>query len=255
MSMDSINIILPAFVAGTLIIATHVPLGLEVIRRGIIFIDLAVAQIAGLGVIVASLYFHSEEYPIITQVMAFVFAISAAYGFRLCERHLPKLQEPIIGSVYVFSSSLALLLLANHPHGAEEVENLLSGQLLWVSWQQIIMTAIAYALLMPAIFKKQLLQKYFYFIFAIAITVAVQLAGVYLVFASLVLPAIGGAIYAKGNRLVFGYAISVCSLVAGLLVSLLTDLPTGPVLVCSLFGSVLLFASATIFMNLRQKLP
>ena len=238
MSLESISIILPAFVAGLLIIATHVPLGLEVLKRGIIFIDLAVAQIAGLGVIVASLYFHSEEYSIITQIMAFIFAISSAYGFKLCEKHLPKLQEAIIGSVYVFASSLALLLLANHPHGAEEVENLLSGQLLWVGWQQIIMTAIAYALLLAVIFNKKLLTKYFYFIFAVAITVSVQLAGVYLVFASLILPAIGASIYANGNKLAFGYGISVLSLIAGLLISLVSDLPTGPVLVCTLFGFI-----------------
>lgn len=238
MSLESINIIFPAFVAGLLIIATHVPLGLEVLKRGIIFIDLAVAQIAGLGVIVASIYFHVEEYPIVTQVMAFLFAISAAYGFKLCEKHMPKLQEATIGSVYVFASSLALLLLANHPHGSEEIENLLSGQLLWVSWKNILMTAIAYALLLAVIFNKKLLQKYFYFIFAIAITVSVQLAGVYLVFASLILPAIGAAIYAKSNRLVFGYVVSTCSLVAGLLFSLAMDLPTGPMLVCTLFFSL-----------------
>jgi zinc/manganese transport system permease protein len=244
MSLDSINIILPAFVAGLLIIATHVPLGLEVLKRGILFIDLAVAQIAGLGVIVASIYFHSDEYPIITQVMAFLFAISAAYGFRFCEKHLPKLQEAIIGSVYVFSSSLALLLLANHPHGAEEVENLLSGQLLWASWQQIIITAIAYALLLAVIFNKRLLTKYFYFIFAIAITVSVQLAGVYLVFASLILPAIGAEIYAKGTKVIFGYAVSVLSLIVGLIISLFGDLPTGPVLVCTLFCFVITFIFA-----------
>lgn len=243
MNLESINIILPAFVAGLLIIATHVPLGLEVMKRGIIFIDLAVAQIAGLGVIVASLYFHSEEYPATTQIMAFIFAISAAYGFRMCEKHLPKLQEPIIGSLYVFSSSLALLLLANHPHGAEEVENLLSGQLLWVSWQKILITAIVYALLLTAIFRKHLLQRYFYFIFAIAITVSVQLAGVYLVFASLILPAIGAAIYAKGSKIVFGYTISVLSLIFGLIISLISDLPTGPVLVCMLFIMIGVFSS------------
>lgn len=245
MSWESINIILPAFVAGLLIIVTHVPLGLEVLKRGIIFIDLAVAQIAGLGVIVASIYFHSDEYPVITQVMAFLFAISAAYGFRVCEKHLPKLQEPIIGSVYVFASSLALLLLANHPHGAEEVENLLSGQLLWVGWQQIVMAAIAYALLLAVIFKKKLLTQYFYFIFAIAITVSVQLAGVYLVFASLILPAIGAAICTKGNKVIFGYAVSVLSLVVGLIISLLSDLPTGPVLVCTLFCFIAIFISKT----------
>jgi len=235
MNLDGVIIILPAFVAGLLIIATHVPLGLEVLKRGIIFIDLAVAQVAGLGVIVAGLYFHSEEYPIVTQIMAFIFAISAAYGFKLCEKHMPKLQEAIIGSAYVFASSLALLLMANHPHGAEEVENLLSGQLLWASWSQIVLTAIIYALLWIVIFNKDLLHKYFYFIFAIAITMSVQLAGVYLVFASLILPAIGAVIYEKGNKIMFGYVVSTVSLIVGLVVSLLSDLPTGPALVCVLF--------------------
>ena len=91
-SLDGIYILLPAFLAGFLIVSTQVPLGLDVMKRGIIFIDLAVAQIAGLGVIVASLYFHSEENLIITQLMAFLFAISAAYGFMLFEKYTPKPQ-------------------------------------------------------------------------------------------------------------------------------------------------------------------
>tara|TARA_B100000029_G_scaffold389840_1_gene386310 strand:+ start:1611 stop:2390 length:780 start_codon:yes stop_codon:yes gene_type:complete len=238
-SLDGIYILLPAFLAGFLIVCTHVPLGLEVMKRGIIFIDLALAQIAGLGVIVASLYFHSEENLIITQLMAFLFAISAAYGFMLFEKYTPKLQEAIIGSVYVFSSSLALLLLANHPHGAEEVQNLLSGQLLWISWQQIVMAAIAYILLIPAIFTKKVINRYFFFIFALTITISVQLSGVFFVFASLILPAIGAAFYK--NKLVFGYSISIISLIIGLVVSLATDWPTGPILVCILFVIVTLF--------------
>jgi len=235
MGIESLQIIFPAFVAGLLIIATHVPLGIEVLKRGIIFIDLAVAQIAGLGVIVACLYFHGEEHIFLTQIMAFIFAISSAYGFKLCEKHLPKLQEPIIGSIYVFASSLALLMLANHPHGAEEVQNLLSGQLLWVTWQQIGITALIYTLLLYVILKNNLLKRYFYIIFAIAITISVQLVGVYLVFASLILPALATAIIKNKNKLIPAYAIAVISLICGLLLSVIADLPTGPTLVCVLF--------------------
>jgi zinc/manganese transport system permease protein len=251
MSLEAISIILPAFCAGLLIIATHVPLGIEVMKRGIIFIDLAVAQIAGLGVIVATLFFHVEEYPFITQIMAFIFAISSAYGFKLCEKYLPDVQEAIIGSVYVFASSAALLLLANHPHGAEEVENLLSGQLLWVSWKNIVTSMLVYGLLCLLIFKKNILKKYFYFIFAIAITVSVQLAGVYLVFASLILPAIFVTIGGIKSKVLIGYIVSVLSLIMGLVISLVTDFPTGPVLVCVLF--LLTTLLSVIFYVLKKK--
>lgn len=252
MNVEVINIILPAFVAGLLIIATHVPLGLEVMKRGIIFIDLAVAQIAGLGVVVASLYFHSQEDVVLTQIMAFLFAISAAYSFKICEKYFPHLQESIIGSAYVFASSLTLILLAKNPHGADQVQNLLSGQLLWVSWNHIVITASIYAILLVAIFNKKLLTKYFYIIFAITITLSVQLAGVYLVFASLILPAIGATIYKKPNKLSLGYGLSLISLVAGLIISLITDLPTGPILVCTLFIIVIIFSLWACFIQTKN---
>lgn len=230
------GVMLPALIAGILIVLTHVPLGLEVLKRGIIFIDLAIAQIAGLAVVIAKLYIHTEAYSLAAQMLAFSSALAAGYGFKLCEAHFPEWQEPIIGAVYVFASSLALVLLARDPHGAEAIEHLLSGQLLWVSWQQIAVTAGIYIMVLVTIFHAKLLQSYFYFIFAIAITLSVQLAGVFLVFACLILPALGAMIYMKNNYLQFGYITSLAALVCGIGVSYIGDIPAGPVIVCMLFS-------------------
>ena len=246
--MENLNILLPAFVAGLLVASTHVPLGLEVLRRGIIFIDLAVAQIAGLGVVITKIAFH-EDHNLITQLLAFLFALSAAYGFILTEKYLPKLQEAIIGSSFIVASSLALLLLANHPHGGEEVEAMLAGQILWVSWQQIIITAIVYIPLLVLWFTNRINQHYFYFIFAIAITISVQLVGVYLVFANLILPALGAVRYPQ--KLKAGYAIAFFALLLGLCLSLFTDLPTGPMLVCTLVIASLLWTVSKSSKRLR----
>ncbi len=234
MTIDSFMIMLPAFIAGLLIITTHVPLGTEVLKRGIIFIDLAIAQIAGLGVITATLYFHTQHLPFITQLVAFGFACCAAFGFKLCETYFPKLQEAIIGSTYVFASSMALLILANHSHGLEEVETLLAGQLLWVSWQNIIATTIIYLGLLIVIANKTLLTRHFHLVFALTITISVQLAGVFFVFASLILPALAAALCHKNSTPIFAYCLAFMSLLLGLIISLITDLPTGPTLVCTL---------------------
>lgn len=237
MSIDTLTILLPAFVTGLLVFATHVPLGIEVLKRGIIFIDLAIAQIAALGVIVAGLVMH--EAPLyMEQSLALIFALLGAWFFQYIEKRLPEQQEAIIGASFIVASSLAILLVANNPHGGEEIEAMLAGQILWVSWQQIIIAAALYTLVLMLWFKGRGTQ-WFYYLFAITVTVSVQLVGVYLVFASLILPALG-TLYCKHKRLPKAYILSSLSLIIGLLISSFTDFPTGSVLVCVLAISAII---------------
>jgi zinc/manganese transport system permease protein len=229
-----IEIILPAIIAGLIVSATHVPLGIEVLKRGIIFIDLAIAQIAGLGIIIARLYFHSEHEhnSLISpeQTTALVFAISAALFFMFIERKAKDIQEAIIGCSFIVASSLALLLLADHPHGGEEIESILAGQILWASWNSLIFAGIAYAAVLFVWFYFRDKAKIFYPLFAICITFSVQIVGVYLVFASLIFPAL--AVYKIKNRKLFwAYLVSVIAYTGGITLSYQLDYPASPVIV------------------------
>src|SRR5436853_6142557 len=112
----TVGLLLPAMIAGLLVTATHVPLGMQVIGRGIVFIDLAIAQIAGLGVILAD-SLGWEPQGAAMQVAALSAALSSALFLTWTERRWPEVQEAIIGVTFVLASSAALLLLAGNPHG------------------------------------------------------------------------------------------------------------------------------------------
>ncbi len=225
------GLIAPALAAGLLVAATHVPLGREVLKRGIIFLDLAVAQIAGLGAVAASVLFGWQGWS--QQAAAFVCALAAAMGFSRLERKNQTVQEAFIGCSFVMAASLAILLFAGDPHGGEEVSNLMAGQILWVRWPQIAAAAFVYVpalavlLLLP-----DLARRHFYLLFAACITVSVQMVGVYLVFASLILPAMASSRFHGRRGLACGYGIAAAAVAGGLAVSVLTDLPSGPVMVC-----------------------
>ncbi len=214
-----------------MIALTHAPLGIEVLKRGIIFIDLAIAQIAGLGVVIASLLW-SEPSWWAAQSLALLCALAAASAFSLVERRWPSQQEAIIGCGFVLAASMALLLLADRPHGGEEVQHLLSGQILFVTWQDVLVHAPIYALILalwfiwPQRFRRGV---WFYAVFAAAITSSVQLVGVYVVFASLILPALAAAGTRNEQRTAWG--CGVASVLIGILASSLIDSPAGPVIV------------------------
>lgn len=235
-----LGLIAPAFAAGIIVSAIHVPLGQEVLRRGIIFIDLAIAQIAALGVVVAKTVFHIEDglWPF---TLALAFALGGSFLFAWLEKKTPKHQEAFIGCAFVTSASIILMILASDPHGGEEVEGLLAGQILWVGWNQIGYTATIYAAALAAWFRfPQWRRILFYGLFPVVVTLSVQLVGVYLVFASLIMPALGAAKIKKGLQLAGGYAIALLAMSAGLAVSIISDLPAGPVLVCTLAATGLI---------------
>ena len=231
--LEAFEIVLPAAVAGCMIALIHSVLGIEVLRRGIIFIDLAIAQIAGLCVVLTALWLHEPSW-FETQVSAGVAALAAAGFFRWVERCLPREQEAIIGSCFVLAASAVLLALANHPQGGEEIQHILSGQILFISWSEILAFLPLYvgAYVVWWCLPRVRAGLGFFVLFALIVTASVQLVGVYVVFASLILPALAvNTIRARKTVIAIGAAI--LAVIAGTMVSALHDLPAGPILVFS----------------------
>ena len=232
--MESLNwsILGPAVVAGLLVLSTHVPLGQEVLKRGIIFIDLAIAQIAGLGVLAAGVL-GWEDNMWAVQVSAVSAALLASAGLSWSEKLWPRLQEPLIGILFVLAATASILLLAENPHGAENMKDLLVGQILWSTWHSLVHMTVLYAILLSVWFKwhSRIGHRGFYVIFAFAVTASVQFVGVYLVFASLIIPALSTRRLHGKKRLLAGYAVGAAAYVTGIVLSALFDLPTGAVTV------------------------
>jgi zinc/manganese transport system permease protein len=225
-------IVLPAFVAGLLVLATHIPLGAQVLKRGIVFIDLAIAQIAALGVIVAGASgLDPHGWPV--QFAAGVAAVLGALLLTWTEKRWPEVQEAQIGVLFILAASASLLLVAHNPHGGEQVQDLLAGQILWVSFPQLLMPAIGAALILAILyfFNDRLARLGFYLVFALAVTASVQLVGVYLVFASLIVPSLAVRHYLPRHKLVVAYLIGVFGYACGLVLSVLIDLPSGALIV------------------------
>ncbi len=236
------SILGPAFLAGLLITATHVPLGQRVLQRGIIFLDLAVAQIAGLGVIAASSFdWTPGSWQV--QLVAISTAILGVLLLNYTEKRWPDIQEALIGSLFVLASSGSVLLLSANPHGGEQLKELLFGQILWVSYEQIIPIFVLYTLILAIWFRlaSHISSLGFYLLFALTITASVQLVGVYLVFASLILPALAVRNLSK-FALAYGYIIGATGYIFGLMFAAILDLPAGAMIVCSL-ALVALFMS------------
>jgi zinc/manganese transport system permease protein len=226
----------PALIAGLLVLATHVPLGMEVLDRGIVFIDLAIAQIAGLGVIVA-MALGLPEGGVWTQAAAVIAALLGALLLTWTERRVAQSQEALIGVLFVLASCVSIVLLASNPHGGEHLKDLLVGQILWVNTTQLTWLAAVTAVLLVAIrlhAAERLGRFGFYGIFAVAVTASVQLVGVYLVFSSLIVPALATRSGQGRMRLVAGYALGAIGYALGLALSAVFDLPSGAIVVCAL---------------------
>jgi len=247
-------ILLPAFVLSVLIAMTHAYLGLHVLARGIIFVDLALAQVAALGASLAFLFGQDAHGPA-AQLYALGAALAAAAGFAWLRRIPDKTtREVAIGCVYVVATALATVILSRSSQGMEELKAMLNGSILWAQWSEIAQVAVIYAVLVAvhAVFGKRFhalsfsqtrKQKsalgwefLFFASFAVTITVAVNLAGVLMVFAFLIIPAFSAALLAKTFRwrLLIAWGLSVAGALAGLAASYAADLPTGATVVCAL---------------------
>jgi zinc/manganese transport system permease protein len=230
--MSEISILWPALVAGLLVAATHVPLGIQVLDRGIVFIDLAVAQIAALGVVGAGVL-GLEPHGAGVQAAAFGAALAGALVLNWTDRRWPEVQEAVIGVAFIVAANAAILLLASNPLGAEHLKDLVAGQILWVSPVQAgaaALATLAILLLWKVLAKREAV---FYLVFACAVTVSVQLVGIYLVFTTLIVPALATRAIRRW-RLAAAYALAALGYAAGLALSLATDLPAGPLVVCTM---------------------
>lgn len=245
LSALDLSIVLPALFAGLLVTATHVPLGMQVLRRGIVFVDLAIAQIAGVGVMAADwLGFEPEGWAV--QVSALIAALIGAVLLTWSEKRWPEVQEATIGVVFILAASAAILFLAGNPHGGEHLKDLLVGQILWVSGRNLAGTGLLYAIILTVWFglgEIRLGRVGFYLLFACAVTASVQLVGLYLVFATLIIPALGTRRLNK-TRLLTGYCLGAAGYAIGLVISAQFDLPSGAVIVWAMAAIAILFYAA-----------
>ncbi len=236
MDATLLSILLPAMAAGLLVLASHVVMGRQVLSRGIIFIDLALAQVAALGAVLAHTQHELAHLPGMTWLLPALFALAGAGVIALLERHFKSELEALIGCLYVLSAVAAMLVLAQDPHGGELLKQLLSGQILWTDWHSLRLPALVTALVLGLLLWRPALLRgpAFYPLFALVITFSVQLVGVYLVFSSLILPAL--AVHRLSGRRALGwaYVTGVLGYASGLWLSAGGDLPSGATIVCTL---------------------
>ncbi|HET7731838.1 MAG TPA: metal ABC transporter permease [Usitatibacter sp.] len=240
-----LSIVLPALAAGLLVTATHVPLGMQVLARGIVFIDLAIAQIAGCGVLLADrLGFEAEGFAV--QASALGAALAGALLLTWTERAWPEVQEAVIGVVFVLAATGGVLMLAGNAHGSEHLRDLLVGQILWAQPSRLLWAAAVYGVLLAVWFgaRERIGRTGFYVLFALAVTISVQLVGLYLVFATLIVPPLATRRMQRG-RLAAAWGIGAAGYAAGLVLSTLTDAPGGAIIVWTLCAAGLAWYLAT----------
>jgi len=266
--MDAGLILLPASILCLLMIVTHTYLGLHVLARGIIFVDLALAQVAALGMSIAFLL-GEEAHGFTAQLYAFAATLFVAFAFAHL-RFIPSktAREVAIGCVYVVSTALSIMILSRSSQGMEALKSMFNGNILWTSWDEIIVVALVYAVLalLHGIYRKRfhalsfsegdedkssfLWEFLFFASFAVVITLAVNLAGILLVFALLIIPAFSASIISATFviRLGLGWLLAIVGVLIGLRLSYSADLPVGATVV-SVLGILPLVAVAIMFIK------
>ncbi len=237
--MSELDLLLPPLAAGLLALLSHVPLGRQVLRRGIVFIDLAIAQVAGLGVLIGQHALHHRPggapgwtLPMMAGGAALLGAALVAWLSRLW----PERQEALIGLLYVGAASYAVLQVSTDPHGAHKLASLLSGDVLWTTWPALWPLALATLLFGLALALRPALLDSgyaFYLSFALLISLSLPLLGLYLVFATLIVPALV-AQRSRRRPVPTALAVGAASYGFGLLLSWHRDWPSGPSVVLAL---------------------
>ena len=277
--MDLLTLWLWPLIALIALPAILVYFGLHVVGRGIIFVDLALAQIAALGIATAILLGADPEHSALPYALAIGFTLAGAALFSLTRfRHQRVPQEAIIGIIYIVAAAASTLVLSRTAAGDEAIQNLLVGNLLLVSRAEVLRTLGLFAVVGAFHFalrrrfhlisfdpeeaerrgmSLRLWDFLFYATFGLVVTSFVRIAGVYLVFSYLIVPAVCGALLSAriGVRLAIGWTVALTAGVAGLLLSTewqSMDLPTGPTIVC-IFGALLILSGAIAWaMNRRR---
>jgi zinc/manganese transport system permease protein len=255
-----IDLMIPPIVAALVILSLHAYLGLHILAREVIFVDLAFAQIAALGTTVGLLLGIEVGTPLsVLGAIGFTFVGAALFSFtRMDDSPVP--QEAIIGIVYVVASAAVILVAGFTAEGAEHIKETLTGALIWIDWPTILkmgavylavgvfhwvvrhkMLAVSFS---PERVKRLRLWDFlFYVSFGVAISFSVDVAGVLMVFSSLVIPGVAAFLFTNrfGVALILAWTAGAIAVVGGIAASFAWDVATGPLLVCS-FGAVLLLA-------------
>jgi len=266
--MTAIQILLPAFVASLILTGIHAYLGVHVVERGVIFVDLSLAQIAALGMTVAYLAgfdVHTSA-PAYLFSLAFTFVGAAIFALTRTHRKTRIPQEAIIGIVYAVSAALAILLMSKATQETEHLKEMLVGNILSVTWFDIGKTAVLYALVgvFHFVFRRKFLlismdepeaerqrvnvrfwDFLFYMSFGFVVTSSVAIAGVLLVFCFLIVPSVAAMLFSErlGVRLAIGWTMGAVVSAGGVALSFLLDLPTGATIVATFGAALLLLAS------------
>ena len=264
------ELLLPGAVLCALMLVTHTYFGLHVLARGIIFVDLALAQVAVLGASFAFMLGY-DTHGNMAHTFAFGAALLAGAAFAGLRRIADKVtREVAIGCVYVVATAMTIVILSRSNQGMEELKAMLNGNLLFVRWQEILVLAIAYAALaaLHAVFFRRFYalsfsdsekgrggffwELLFFASFALVITLGVDLAGVLLVFAYLIIPAFSAALVVRTfwMRWLLGVVLGLAGSALGLWLSFAADLPTGPTLVAVL-GSLPIITALAGFLCRR----
>ena len=260
--MDTLTFLLPPFISSLILTGIHAYLGVHVVERGVVFVDLALAQIAALGTTVAVLYgFDPHARGSYWTSLAFTFLGALVFStIRAQRERIP--QEAIIGISYAVASAAAILAMSKSVAQTEHLKEMLVGNILTVSWSEVRVTALIYGVigLFHYIFRKKFLlismnpkeaeaqglsirlwDFLFYASFGFVVTSSVAIAGVLLVFCYLIVPSVGAMLYAEriGPRLAIGWTMGTLVSGLGVYLSLKIDLPTGATIVCT-FGVILI---------------
>lgn len=257
------------FVASLILTGIHAYLGVHVVERGVIFVDLSLAQIAALGATIALLMpiTGGDPHSPITYWISLAFTFLGAFVFSTIRSRRARIpQEAIIGICYAVASAAAILAMSKATSESEHLKDMLVGNILAVSWPEVGKTAILYGLIgaFHYIFRNKFLAismnpkkaeadgisiKFwdflFYASFGFVVTSSVSIAGVLLVFCYLIVPSVAAMLYADGigKRLAIGWTMGTIVSAAGVYLSLQLDLPTGATIVCT-FGLALIIMAA-----------
>ncbi|HEX6199809.1 MAG TPA: iron chelate uptake ABC transporter family permease subunit [Thermoanaerobaculia bacterium] len=274
--LDVLTFLAAPFAACLILVGAHGYLGLHVLLREVIFVDLALAQIAGLGVVIAFFFGHHVGSPTSIAASLAATVIGAAVFSWTRVRHRSDVpQEAVIGITYVVASAAAILVADRAPEGAEHIREVLAGAILWVTWPVVVRDLVIYAAvgLFHYLFRRRFIQItedpeaafaagirvrlwdfLFYLSFGVVITLSVEIAGVLMVFAYLVAPAILalGMSRSWGARIAIAWSAGFAASVLGLLSSYWWDAPSGPAIVCALGLFLLLYA---LWRGVRRRGP
>lgn len=244
------EILFPAFLLSVVLLGIHSYFGIEIIKRGIIFTDLAVGQMSAMGAAI-SLFFFEGQY---LYILSLLFALVGGFLIAFSERK-EKHQEAFIGLLYAFSISVVFIILSKSPHGMEKFQELMASDILFTPLEEIYKVTVIYLLLGGFLYFSQLKTNgfikdvLFFIIFSVTVTSSVKLAGVLTVFSLLIAPALISSYIKKGYKLINAWIIGVIINLISIFVSYKADLPTGYTIV--MFHSIF---SMLVFLTFEKRL-